>query len=143
MNILISTTSPSITPILAFDFLEAFAEMDTFKTALVPGYDGQVIPVRTWNLADANLSQHWEQLRLLLYLDYWKRLWIIQEFCLAKTLWVYYGKRRLEWKHFRSFHQAMVKLMGASFHRDQELWRRLKEFLYLPKGIAMSTAWRI
>ncbi|KAE9369136.1 hypothetical protein N431DRAFT_510631 [Stipitochalara longipes BDJ] len=139
----ISTACPAMTPVLAFDFVEAFADMDTFKTAIVPGYDGQAIPVRTWNLADANLSQHWEQLRSLLYLDYWKRLWIIQEFCLAKSLWVYYDKRRLEWKHFRCFHQAMVKLMGASLDRDRQLWRCLKEFLHRPEGIAMSMAWRL
>jgi hypothetical protein len=32
--------------------------------------------------------------------DYWKRLWIIQEIGKAKTLWIHYHSRAIQWKRF-------------------------------------------
>ena len=48
-------------------------------------------------------SQHWEQLGQLWSVEYWQRLWIIQEFCLAKNIQLLYDTDIINWRHFDRF----------------------------------------
>ncbi|TVY20647.1 Heterokaryon incompatibility protein 6, OR allele [Lachnellula arida] len=90
------------------------------EASIMPSKNGNLlqshIPLETrlksrWLLREQNkwlaayvynpdFSEHWKQLAGLCGVEYWQRVWIIQEFCLAKKIRLLYGSDVLDWKCF-------------------------------------------
>lgn len=58
---------------------------------------------------------HFDQLHELLYRQYWARLWIIQEVCLARKLRMLYGRMIVDFEAFEHPQRRMESsLMGRA-----------------------------
>ncbi|TVY92112.1 Heterokaryon incompatibility protein 6,OR allele [Lachnellula willkommii] len=58
-----------------------------------------------------DFSEHWKQLAGLCGVEYWQRVWIIQEFCLAKKIRLLYGSDVLDWKCFEVVWSLLRRLI--------------------------------
>lgn len=54
-------------------------------------------------VSDAAFGSHFSHLVSLCYEEYWGRLWIIQEVCLARNLQILRGRRMLDWEKFHTY----------------------------------------
>jgi hypothetical protein len=62
---------------------------------------------------DAWFVQHldrWNDILGLCKRVYWTRLWIVQEFSLAKEIWIYIGDLRMEWRNLRDVIYCLANL---------------------------------
>jgi len=88
---------------LAFDLLERAAND---STTFLPS-------AGKWRekfVYDPSFTEHWRQLRSLLYdVDYWTRLWIIQEVGLGISLLILLGKHVCDWDNFRIVRQTLSR----------------------------------
>ncbi|KAK0099738.1 hypothetical protein ONS95_013368 [Cadophora gregata] len=74
------------------------------------------------------------QLEELCHVEYWSRLWIMQEVCLARRLLLLYGRHTMNWSSLSDFHQAIS--------RSTIPWK-LDDFPPVMSQILNSRPWKI
>jgi hypothetical protein len=97
---------------------------------------------KAWDLEfiDCNSSPLWHawiQLAQLCRVNYWGRLWIIQEFFSAKRLKLLYGSDNLDWTEFQIFRRV---LLSASKWKSSSLPQEIRSALH---DIRYSFPWTL
>lgn len=73
------------------------------------------------SLSSQSFSDHFNQLGIICHVPYWTRLWIIQEVCLARRLWLLYGRAMGNWEAFERLQQKMYRSLSFS-PKSQNNW---------------------
>jgi hypothetical protein len=90
-------------PVLAFDFLEVASQRAENRFSVNFNHFKWMDDF----VHNPSLNAHWKELAEICNLEYWTRLWIIQEVCLASKLRVLYGTKMIDWTTFRNFHSVI------------------------------------
>jgi len=110
----ISPHPPRNTPVLAFELLEAATSH--LASGLLDQRGNKWVERFLYN---PSLNDNWKQLEGLCNIEYWKRVWIIQEVFLARNLQLMYGTRTAKWKDFEELREsidvALRRLREAGF----------------------------
>lgn len=96
----VTSQSPRNIPVLAFGLLKEASSVASEVPETDTGWDfSQWVKWNDEFVNDPKRAASWIQLAELCRADYWTRLWIAQEICLASRLLLLYGTDSVAWDH--------------------------------------------
>ena len=78
-------------------------------------------PIPSWDYGKFIFKPGWQSLVRLCQMEYWGRLWIIQEVALAHKMILYCGRGTIDWKSFNTVLYELKERERFHTHRYQEL----------------------
>jgi hypothetical protein len=123
--------------VLAFDFLEVASQRSDNR------YSQQFNHYKWMDdfVHNPALNCHWKELADICNLEYWTRLWIIQEVCLASKLRVLHGTKMIDWTAFRNFY-SVISLYPLDRQDGSHLRRPDVNYSYMDR-IVNSQPWKL
>jgi Heterokaryon incompatibility protein (HET) len=125
-------------PVLAFDFLEVASQRAANR------FSRNFIHYQWMNdfVHNPALNAHWKELAEICSLEYWTRLWIIQEVCLASKLRVLYGTEMIDWTAFWNFH-SVISLYPLDRQDGSHLRRYPDVNYHYMDRVVLSQPWKL
>jgi hypothetical protein len=117
----VASNTPRDVPVPPFDFLyTAYQDKELYNSRYSSERKDFGMNWVIKYFLNRKLKETVEELITMCKMEYWTRLWIIQEICLASQIGLLYASRSLDWNVFQCVFDALVDADTSQYRRDDQ-----------------------
>lgn len=102
----------------------AWLGLSTVSSQLAMGFLREMYLGGSFVRQELKLDRRWEDVNKLCQREYWKRLWIIQEICLAATVTVMCGSDKIPWAYIAGVRKDRLHVWAKYLSADEREFMR-------------------